>query len=207
MERILSMIGLAKKAGLVEIGEEPVGSAARAKHARVILVAGDAAASSVRRAYSFAQSGSCLCLTVDATKDQLGSALGRTSVAMVAVTDIGFAESVVKKLAAMDEARYGAAAGQLSVKAKRAAERKAEKLQHEKNVQQGKKRKKETEQKPAEKVAAEPAAPRKATAAKSGSKNSRSGGRGKPAAQKAEANRFAGSRPVKKGKGSFKKTK
>ena len=57
MERILSMIGLAKKAGLVEIGEEPVGSAARAKHARVILVAGDAAASSVRRAYSFAQSG------------------------------------------------------------------------------------------------------------------------------------------------------
>ena len=207
MERILSMIGLAKKAGLVEIGEEPVGSAARAKHARVILVAGDAAASSVRRAYSFAQSGSCLCLTVDATKDQLGSALGRTSVAMVAVTDIGFAESVVKKLAAMDETRYGAAAEQLSVKAKRAAERKAEKLQHEKNVQQGKKRKKETEQKPAEKVAAEPAAPRKATAAKSGSKNSRSGGRGKPAAQKTEANRFAGSRPVKKGKGSYKKTK
>ena len=203
MERILSMIGLAKKAGLVEIGEEPVGSAARAKHARVILVAGDAAASSVRRAYSFAQSGSCLCLTVDATKDQLGSALGRTSVAMAAITDIGFAESVVKKLAAMDEARYGAAAAQLSVKAQRAAERKAEKLQHEKNVQQGKKRKKDTEQKPAEKAAAEPVAQRKTTAAKSTAK---SGGRGKPA-PKTETNRFATSRPVKKGKGSFKKTK
>ena len=39
MEHILSMIGLAKKAGRVEIGEEPVGFAARAKHARVILVA------------------------------------------------------------------------------------------------------------------------------------------------------------------------
>ena len=38
-EHILSMIGLAKKAGQVEIGEEPVGSAARAKEARVILVA------------------------------------------------------------------------------------------------------------------------------------------------------------------------
>ena len=101
MERILSMIGLAKKAGLVEIGEEPVGSAARAKHARVILVAGDAAASSVRRAYSFAQSGSCLCLTVDATKDQLGSALGRTSVAMVAVTDVGLAAAVAHKPAAV----------------------------------------------------------------------------------------------------------
>ena len=45
MEHILSMIGLAKKAGRVEIGEEPVGSAARSRHARVILVASDAAAS------------------------------------------------------------------------------------------------------------------------------------------------------------------
>ena len=201
MERILSMIGLAKKAGFVEIGEEPVGSAARSKHARVILVAGDAAASSVRRAYSFAQSGSCLCLTIDATKDQLGSALGRTSVAMVAVTDIGFAESIVKKLSAMDEERYGAAAEALHIKAKRAAERKAEQLQHEKNMQQGKKRKKTAEPKTEQKAAAEPAAPRKTTAAKSSGK---SGGRGK-AAPKAETNRFANSRPVKKGKGSFKK--
>jgi len=211
MERILSMIGLAKKAGLVEIGEEPVGSAARAKHARVILVAGDAAASSVRRAYSFAQSGSCLCLTIDAAKDALGSALGRTSVAMVAVTDIGFAESIVKKLAAMDEGRYGAAAEALHIKAKRAAERKAEQLQHEKNLQQGKKRKKEPTPKAAEEpAAAANAAPvkksapsRKPAPAKSSGK---SGGRGK-AAPHAESSRFANSRPVKKGKGSFKKTK
>ena len=137
MERILSMIGLAKKAGFVEIGEEPVGSAARAKHARVILVAGDAAASSVRRAYSFAQSGSCLCLTVDATKDQLGSALGRTSVAMAAVTDIGFANALVKKLAAKDE-KFAPAAAALDVKAARALERKREKERHEKNVRRGK---------------------------------------------------------------------
>ena len=195
MEHILSMIGLAKKAGRVEIGEEPVGSAARAKHARVILVAGDAAASSVRRAYSFAQSGACLCLTIGATKDELGGALGRTSCAMAAVTDIGFAEAIVKKLAALDQERYGAAAEQLSIKAKRAAERKAEKLQHEKNVQQGKKRRKVNE--PAS--PAEPAAEGKETAAKSPHKKS-----SKPAAG-AAADRFAGSRPVKKGKGSVKK--
>lgn len=66
------MIGLAKKAGRVEIGEEPVGSAARSRHARVILVASDAAASSVRRAYAFAQTGACLCLTIPADKDALG---------------------------------------------------------------------------------------------------------------------------------------
>lgn len=196
MKHILSMIGLAKKAGRVEIGEEPVGSAARAKHARVILVAQDAAASSVRRAYSFAQAGACLCLTIDAAKDELGSALGRTSCAMAAVTDIGFAEAIVKKLSAMDEARYGAAAAQLSVKAKRAAERKAEKLQHEKNVQQGKKRKNSASTAPA----AEPAAEKKPAAKSAGKSN----GRGKSVPQSA-GERFAGSRPVKKGKGSVKK--
>lgn len=202
MERILSMIGLAKKAGLVEIGEEPVGSAARAKHARVILVAGDAAASSVRRAYSFAQSGSCLCLTINATKDELGGALGRTSCAMAAVTDIGFAEAIVKKLAAMDETRYGAAAAQLQVKAKRAAERKTEKLQHEKNVQQGKVRKKTTTAQ-AKTTAAEPAAAPKTTAAKKTVKHHSTG---KTSTRKQEQpDRFANSRPVKKGKGSFKK--
>lgn len=90
-----------------------MGSAARAKDARVILVAQDAAGS-VRRAMSFGQTGACLCLTVPFDKDQLGRALGRTSCAMAAITDIGFAEAIVKKLAALDPERYapgGPAAG------------------------------------------------------------------------------------------------
>ena len=92
-EHILSMLGLALKAGRVEVGEEPVGAAARAKKARVIFVAQDAAPSSVRRAQSFARTGSTLCVTLPADKDALGRSLGRSSVAMCAVTDIGFAES------------------------------------------------------------------------------------------------------------------
>ena len=55
MEKILSMIGLAHKAGRVEIGEEPVGSAARAKKARIILVAGDAAARSRQKSQARAR--------------------------------------------------------------------------------------------------------------------------------------------------------
>ena len=139
-EHILSMIGLAKKAGQVAIGEEPVGSAARAKDARVILVAQDAAAGSVRRAMSFGQTGACLCLTVPFDKDQLGRALGRTSCAMAAITDIGFAEAIVKKLAALDPERYAPAAQRLEVKALRAAQRRAEQAQHEKNLRRGKKK-------------------------------------------------------------------
>ena len=138
-EHILSMIGLAKKAGQVAIGEEPVGSAARAKDARVILVAQDAAAGSVRRAMSFGQTGACLCLTVPFDKDQLGRALGRTSCAMAAITDIGFAEAIVKKLAALDPERYAPAAQRLEVKALRAAQRRAEQAQHEKNLRRSRK--------------------------------------------------------------------
>ena len=178
-EHILSMIGLAKKAGQVAIGEEPVGSAARAKDARVILVAQDAAAGSVRRAMSFGQTGACLCLTVPFDKDQLGRALGRTSCAMAAITDIGFAEAIVKKLA---------------VKALRAAQRRAEQAQHEKNLRRGKKKAAPVQAAPA------PQAPQKPE--RSARRPRRPGQR-----PQGERPRFAGSRPVHKGKGSPKKSK
>ena len=139
-EHLLSTLGLALRAGAVAVGEEPVGAAARAKKARVIFTARDAAASSVRRAYSFGRAGSCLCLPFPADKETFGRALGRTSVAMCAVTDIGFAQSLVKKLAAVEPEIYGAAAEALDLKAKRARERKEEQLQHEKNLRQGKRR-------------------------------------------------------------------
>ena len=140
MNNILSMLGLAKKAGRLEIGEEPVGAAARARDARLILLASDAADNTLRRARHFADAGACLLTQIPATKDELGSAVGRTSCAMLAITDIGFADAVAKKLAALDEAKYGALSEKLSVKAARAAERKKEQARHDKNVRTGKKR-------------------------------------------------------------------
>ena len=156
-EHLLSTLGLALRAGAVAVGEEPVGAAARAKKARVIFTARDAAASSVRRAYSFGRAGSCLCLPFPADKETFGRALGRTSVAMCAVTDIGFAQSLVKKLAAVEPEIYGAAAEALDLKAKRARERKEEQLQHEKNLRQGQLAHEKAVKRRAEKEAAEAA--------------------------------------------------
>lgn len=199
-EHILSMLGLALKAGRVEVGEEPVGAAARAKKARVIFVAQDAAPSSVRRAQSFARTGSTLCVTLPADKDALGRSLGRSSVAMCAVTDIGFAESLVKKLAALDSETYQDAADTLAIKARRARERKEEQLRHEKNLRQGKKR--VHAEKPAEPEPAPPARP----AAKRPSRPSSARRRAERPKRRMEPpdRRFAGSLPVKKGKGSRK---
>ena len=204
---MLSMLGLAKKAGRVEIGEEPVGAAARAKKARVILVAQDAGPSSQRRAFSFAEAGACLCLTVPADKDALGRALGRTSVAMCAVTEIGFAGAVVKKLAAMDPERYGAAAAQLDIKAQRAMERRAEQLRHEKNLRQGKRRI-HSDKPPEVPAAPMEKPPHRARAPEAGARRpgqqagKPSGARQRPPRE----DRFAGSLPVKRGKGSRKKS-
>ena len=39
MDNTLHLLGIAKKAGRLEVGEEPVGAAARARQARVILLA------------------------------------------------------------------------------------------------------------------------------------------------------------------------
>ena len=189
MDNILSMLGLAHKAGKVEIGEEPVGSAARAKKARVIFLAKDAAPSTKRRAKSFAETGSCILLPIPAEKDDMGRVLGRTSCAMCAVTEIGFASAIVKKLAAIEPEQYQAAADALAIKAKRAQERRQEQAQHEKNLKNGKKRvkavpavQKEEKNEAAQTFEAKrPAAKRKKPEAKS---------------------RFEGSLPVKKGKGS-----
>lgn len=202
MDKILSLLGLAKKAGRLEVGEEPVGAAARARDARLIIVAEDAAENTVRRVRHFADAGQCLWVKVPATKEFLGRAVGRTSCAMVAVTDIGFAEAAAKKLAEIDE-RFAETAEKLSVKAQRAAQRRKEAEAHEKNVRMGKKKPKKEEPVREEK---------KESAPKSGDKRGKESRkereqRRREGAKRAASKRFEGARPVKKGKGSQKKDK
>lgn len=215
-EHLLSTLGLALRSGSVAVGEEPVGAAARSKHARVIFTARDAAPSSVRRAASFARAGSCLCLTIPADKDELGRALGRTSCAMCAVTDIGFAQSLVAKLAADDPLHYAPAAEALAIKARRARERKEEKLRHEKNLRQGKRRVHDAPPPPPEEPPERPAhhpagtglpprSPQRRPDRPYGQRPPRGEGRPKAArSAKAEPHqsRYENALPVKKGKGS-----
>ena len=130
---------------------------------------------------------------------------------MAALTDIGFAEAVAKKLAEADEAHYGEAARRLAIKAQRAAERRQELKQHEKNVRAGKK-------KPPKDTGAAPAEIKKAGKAQQAEekkpprrtvKHGRTRAEREKAHRAAEkqraAKRFAHARPVKKGKGSFRK--
>ena len=135
MNNILHLLGIARKAGRLEMGEEPVAAAARSGQARVILLAADAAENSARRAAHFAQRGGMVLLQVPFSKAELGGAVGRTACAMLAVTDAGLAAAVVKKLAQEDPGRYGEAAGALEQKAARVLQRQKEQRAHEKKLQ------------------------------------------------------------------------
>ena len=202
---ILSFLGLCLRGGNLAVGEEPVEAVARARDARVLLLASDAADNTRRRVQHFAEMGQCLWLRIPFTKAELGRAVGRSAAAIVAITDIGLANAVVHRLAELDPVHYDEAAAKLDLKAQRAAERRAEQKAHEKNVRTGKVKKKaapveeppkdEPKQQPAERTA------KKYPPRKGGSRPSRDN-RQKP---RAKTNPYAHSRPVKKGKGSFRK--
>ena len=136
----LHLLGIARKAGRVAVGEEPVDAAVRAGHARLILAAADAAENSVRRAARFAGSGGAPWLQTPWTKAELGGAVGRASCAMLAVTDFGLAASLAQRLAGLDPERYGTAAAELEGKAAKARQRQKERQAHEKKLRQGKRK-------------------------------------------------------------------
>ena len=137
---ILHLLGLAKKAGRLEIGEEPVGAACRARQARLVLVAGDAAPNTRRRCAHFGEAGNVLWLDVPFSKAELGACFSRTSCALLALTDAGFAAAVCGHLARRDPERYGPAAQQLREKADRALQRQREQRRHEKNLREGRRK-------------------------------------------------------------------
>lgn len=132
----LRYLAMARKANLAELGEEPVGAAARAGKAYLIIVAADASDHTWRRAKSFAAGTEQQCIRVDAGKDELGMLVGRTSLAIAAITEPSMALALVRALE--QPQRYSAELAVLEEKAERARKRQAEAKAHRRNVRKGK---------------------------------------------------------------------
>lgn len=98
MDKALFYLSLARKAGLAELGEEPVGAAAKAGKAALVIVARDASEHTWRRGLSFVAGTTQPCIRVPYTKDEMGAAIGREALAMAALTDVGMALSLVRSL-------------------------------------------------------------------------------------------------------------
>ena len=138
MDKALNYMALARKAGRIELGEEPVGAAARAQHARLVIVASDAGDHTWRKAKSAVAGTEQLCIKVPFTKDQLGQAIGRTSLAIAAFTDPALALAFVKALDTPD----GEVVAKLEVRTQRIQKRQKEAIAHKRNVRAGRKGKK-----------------------------------------------------------------
>ena len=138
MNKALNYLALARKGGMVELGEAPVGAVARTGKAYVILVAGDASDHTWRRAKSFAAGTEQQCVRLSCTKDEMGFAIGRTSLAIAAVTDVQLALALVTALGEPEKNK--AALEVLTAKAAKAKKRKAEAKAHQRNVRKGKKK-------------------------------------------------------------------
>ena len=123
MDKALNYLSLARKGGRVELGEEPVGAAARALKAKLVVVASDAGDHTWRRAKSFVAGTDQICIRLPFTKDEVGQATGRTSLAIAAFTDPALALAFLQALPGNE----------------RLQQRQKEAKAHEKNVKKGKK--------------------------------------------------------------------
>lgn len=138
MNKAMNYLGLARRGGMAELGEEPVGAIARTGKAYVILVAGDASDHTWRRAKSYAAGTEQQCIRLSCTKEEMGLAVGRTNLAIAAVTDVQLALVLVQSL---DEPeKYKDALEVLTAKAAKAKKRAAEAKAHKRNVRMGKKK-------------------------------------------------------------------
>ena len=138
MDRALNFLALGKKARLVELGEEPVGAITRSGKGYLVIVASDASDHTWRRAKSFVAGTDQQCVKVPFTKDEMGFVVGRTSLAIAAITDAAMAASLVKALP--DVAKHAQALAALEEKAAKLKQRKSEAKAHHRNVRFGKKK-------------------------------------------------------------------
>lgn len=113
--RTLSFLGLMKKAGRLEIGEESVTDSADRGSAQLILSAADASGRSRRSAAIISESRGVPLIILPFSKDELGAVLGRGSPGMLAVTDIGFAAGLAEIMAAEEPEKYGDIADRLHI--------------------------------------------------------------------------------------------
>ena len=138
MDKTLNYLALARKAGLAELGEEPVGAITRALKGHLVLVASDASDHTWRRAKSFVAGTDQQCIRLPHTKAEVGFVVGRQELAIAAITDAGMALSIAESLGQPEKHREVLEV--LTAKKQKALQRQKEAKAHARNVRKGKKK-------------------------------------------------------------------
>ena len=96
-DRLLSLLGLARRAGRLALGCDAACAAALGRGCALILLSSDLSARTARTVREAAGRGNVKTAELGATMDEIGRAIGKRT-GVIAVNDTGFAE----KLLALD---------------------------------------------------------------------------------------------------------
>ena len=135
--KALNYLSLARKGGMAELGEEPVGDISRSGKAYVILVASDASDHTWRRAKAYAAGTEQQCVRLPYSKEEMGEAIGRESLAIAAITDAPLALALIQSLP--EPEKYEKSIQVLTEKTRKLKKRRQEAKAHLRNVRKGKK--------------------------------------------------------------------
>ena len=94
-DRLLNLLGLARKAGKLELGDEAVKQAVRKHRVKLVLLSADLSQRTVRDVRDEAEKAGVRAAALPVGMDAVQASLGRRSGA-IAVTDGGFAEALLK---------------------------------------------------------------------------------------------------------------
>ena len=139
-EKTLNLLGLMRRANALQVGETNAGAAVRGGKAKLLLLASDASDNARGRAEGFLFGRNTIGLTLPFTKAEISAHVGVSGCSMAAVTDIGFANALMKLLVALSPGEYEEVAAQVEQRFSRAERRKKEAKAHEKNKRTGKRR-------------------------------------------------------------------
>ena len=139
-DKALNLLGLMRKANYIEIGETNTGSAVRDGKARLLLLASDASENAVHRAEGFTNGRNTITVTLPYTKEEISASVGVSGCSMAAITDMGFANALIKTLSEKQPEVYGAVLAETEQRLNKQERRKTETQAHERNKRNGKRR-------------------------------------------------------------------
>ena len=137
MSDATSYLGIAKKAGSLETGEQNCGAAVRNGKAKLLLLASDASDNAKHRAEGFLVGKKAPLYTLPYSKEKLSEITGENGCSMAAFTDIGLAAVFMATLAG-EYPEAGETAELLTQRSEKAKKRKSEAQAHKRNLKTGK---------------------------------------------------------------------
>ena len=127
MSKALNYLGIARKSGGIETGEDNSSGLVKAGRAKLLIVACDSSDGAKRRAEGYVYETGTVYVEVPYTKDEIAGITGKSGCSMAAVTDLGLAAAFMKALADEYGEKYSASYETVKAAMERAQKRKAEK--------------------------------------------------------------------------------